>query len=651
MADDDKKDDGLTYEGSYLNTDLFSDTQLFGSELGSEPYKVDTSSIDQALSVIDAPAGGDIYDKRAALYRQEVLGGALRSQKNLDLFMGPTMNLLKKQNERLNARFQMEWDSTEKIDTTNIFGELTGNEMPITDEIIAISKQVKADMRAVQLLPENSPERRELRRRIQANQNVIVQFNEVNKNLFAIRNDMESNGTDVKSWSEGMSKAEIRMWHDIYNSDGKNMKVVDDGKGGKKVIWDDPGAIYYDFGDDTGGEMKGAYFKDEDSGNQSPLGVIHEIRNKFNYEGGMEDLKKDKEAVKKIQKALLEVMPNKNLGTTGENGDGVDGDWGDLTQAAYSKYFHSHKDLEKDYFNKNMDEGNKKAFMKRSEEGQHNIDLATISQTPPVRELEVMALGNKMEEATLKMLQNGNSSNEIETALGVMYDGLDIQQQKSLLFDGAGSTGKGEVDTNKFIESLLYAQTNLMINGKQKDYSKMSKSEQIIAVDNLKGNGMLKTYINPKTGEEESLRDIFKDYYMDEVTRMSKSAMPHQFDLSNNSYVFSLKNGTLSNKRGNKTPNMNKKLLDGEIGMSLSDMIQFTANMEGDHSGYWETEEKNKGKKDYKIKMIGTVPTVFYSYGGDWKKSSINMFKEGQSDASKKAYAALVAALSDYLIK
>ena len=72
MADDEKKDEKY-WEGLYINTDLYSDTQLFGSEISYEPYKVDTSGIDQALYQIDAPSAGNIYEKRAALYRQEVL--------------------------------------------------------------------------------------------------------------------------------------------------------------------------------------------------------------------------------------------------------------------------------------------------------------------------------------------------------------------------------------------------------------------------------------------------------------------------------------------------------------------------------------------------------------------------------------------------
>lgn len=661
MADD-KKNSGLTYEGSYLNTDLFSDTQLFGSELGSEPYSVDTSGIDQALSIIDAPGAGDIYDKRAALYRQEVLGGQLRNKKNWDLFMGPTMNLLKKRNDRLNAKAQMEWDSTEKLDETNIFGELTGNEMPITDEIIAISKQVKADIGAVQSLSQDDPKRRELRRRIEANQNVIVQFNEVNKNLFGIRNDMESNGTDIGSWSQNMSGAEIRMWHDIYNSDGKNMKVVDDGKGGKKVVWDDPGAIYYEFGEKAGEDNYQEHYRalkkksnEDKSEEENPLAVLYRLRNEY-HEGGLKN-QKDKEVIKEAQKALKELFPKMSLGTTGENGDGVDGDWGTKTEALYSKYFNSHKDLEKKHFNKTMSDHDKSheyqeihsfdgkvisdeikegGFMKRDDSGQYEIDLATITQTPPMREAEIMLLGIQMEEATLKLMQAGEDSYTIEKTIGVMYDGLDIQQQKSLLFDGADATGK-EIDTNKFIESLMYAQGD--------DYDKMSGPEKMKAVDNLKGNGMLKMYINPKTGEEEPLNQIFKDFYMKEVSKLAKSGMPQgppNLNKSGYSMSYDLQ-GNVTIKKTGKTYLNNLTINPGEITFNKLDIINMLGRdnimneLHPEADGWGITDRDSEYNSDYRLKKNGVLQ-YYEEDEGKWKNSSLNEnSSEKDNDIAREA--------------
>ena len=75
----------------------------------------------------------------------------------------------------------------------------------------------------------------------------------------------------------------------------KNIKIVDG-----KLIWTSTGVnIGYDISGDT---------KQDLLGTDSSLGIMHQIRNKYDYEGGMEDLKKIKEDVKSNTKKVIRTL-------------------------------------------------------------------------------------------------------------------------------------------------------------------------------------------------------------------------------------------------------------------------------------------------------------------------------------------------------
>ena len=239
-------------------------------------------------------------------------------------------------------------DKLPEFDDSTIFGHQSGNPMPIVEEIKNISKTTREDMRMLSRLNVNDERYDEIRKRIEKNQDAIVAFDAINEKLLEIRNSQDGREDDSQ-WSRGMDATTRKMWEDIYASNGQNIKIQDG-----KLVWTSTGVnVGYDISSDT---------KQDLLGTDSSLGIMHQIRNKYDYEGGMEDLKKNKEDVKTIQKKLLELYPKRNLGTTGDNSDGVDGNWGDLTQAAYSKYFRNKNKLEQKFYDKNLTYEEKKQF-------------------------------------------------------------------------------------------------------------------------------------------------------------------------------------------------------------------------------------------------------------------------------------------------
>jgi hypothetical protein len=298
MAEDNKKKDNLT------GLDQFSLDKIAGVKMGGiKPRAIDTGGVDKQIAALEKPAGGSVYDKMAARYRSQGEGAVLRTQKNLANLFSPTINLIQEREAAAQNRFTLLKDKLPEFDDSTIFGDQSGNPMPIVEEIKNISKITREDMRMLSRLNVNDERYDEIRKRIEKNQDAIVAFDAINEKLLEIRNSQDGR-EDESQWSRGMDPTTRKMWDDIYASNGQNIKIQDG-----KLVWTSTGVnVGYDISSDT---------KQDLLGTDSSLGIMHQIRNKYDYEGGMEDLKKNKEDVKTIQKKLLELYPKRNLGTTG----------------------------------------------------------------------------------------------------------------------------------------------------------------------------------------------------------------------------------------------------------------------------------------------------------------------------------------------
>ena len=144
-----------------------------------QPKKIDNTAIDTQISQIEKPSGGSVYDKMAARYRSQGEAKVLRTQKNLTNLFSPTINLIKEREAAAESRFTLLKDKMPEFDDSTIFGNQSGNEMPIKDYVMGISKSVKEDLRMLSRLNINDERYDEVKKRVEKNQDAIVNFDEI----------------------------------------------------------------------------------------------------------------------------------------------------------------------------------------------------------------------------------------------------------------------------------------------------------------------------------------------------------------------------------------------------------------------------------------------------------------------------------------
>jgi len=222
-----------------INEDLLN---MFKSNLSTMTTpKVDTSAVDEQIKNLSTPASSSVYDKQAALYRMQGSGRVLEIQKNIDLAITPAFELYKTRKAAADAEFQMRTENMPDYDDTNIFGEINGTTIPLSDEIKNVSNSLKEDYRLISNLNPNDPRYEEARKRIEQSEKIIVNYDAVNKKLFDIRNGKDRDTGDaitqipLDEWSDGMELYERQMWQDIYAGVGSNIKNIDG-----NLFWVDP---------------------------------------------------------------------------------------------------------------------------------------------------------------------------------------------------------------------------------------------------------------------------------------------------------------------------------------------------------------------------------------------------------------------------
>jgi len=183
-----------------------------------------SAQIDKEIASLSKPnQQNNVYSKLAAMYEQQGVGAVLRTQKNISNLFGPALDLYKQRKNAADEAFATNLENSPEVDDSFIFGELDGTPMPITDEIRGLSDVIRQDLRDLSYLNPTDPRYADLRKNIEENQDKIVKFNDLNKKLLNIRNSE----VDRSKWSASMKDEEVRMWDDIYNSKGENIKIID----------------------------------------------------------------------------------------------------------------------------------------------------------------------------------------------------------------------------------------------------------------------------------------------------------------------------------------------------------------------------------------------------------------------------------------
>ena len=163
---------------------------LFESSLEtdfSKPKKLDTSALEEQIQKIQTPTSSNVYDKLAALYRQETQGRSLRETTDLQRALLPAAELYRQREEEANERFAELVEQIPTFDDSTLYGEKTGG-VGFESEIMGASNEIRNDLRLLSRLNPADPRYSELAQKVRQKQNNIIKYNDLNQKLLDIRN-------------------------------------------------------------------------------------------------------------------------------------------------------------------------------------------------------------------------------------------------------------------------------------------------------------------------------------------------------------------------------------------------------------------------------------------------------------------------------
>ena len=519
--------------------DPFSDKSMFAVDKG-----IDTTDIDKAISGLEKPASGSVYDKLAARYRSQGAGAVLRTQKNLANLFLPTVNLIQEREADALARYTLFKQGLEDFDDSTIFGQADGSEMPIVDEIKSLANMTKEDMRELSRLNPADERYDVLAKKIQKNNEAIANFDDINQKLLEIRNAQDGSD-DASQWSKGMTQTERDMWMDIYTGKGNNIKIQD----GKLVWTDTRGETKYNF--------EGGHYEDdkyEALKRSGPLGDLafwsrdrHGEQKTFNNGEKGNDVD------------YMQMWLNDG-GFTDADGNKLkeDGVWGPKSQAAYDEYLAKKDDLEQAYFDENLSEEDKKKYGVTTGVGETKvIDLNNISGGPTMIQNDATIVERKIQGGVQDLINSGvgiDDPNYQRTVKSMIFQ---LNQTgpagiKSLIFDGL-NTDDDDIftseNTNSFIEGII---ANNAEELGIKDPKNITEQELESAIEKLKEGDVTIQYDNGE-GKKESLQKQFLNWYKGQIDAKVEAGVKSKFSTTTGE----LKNENVTNNK-NKGGKINK---------------------------------------------------------------------------------------------
>ena len=522
MAEETTNKDNIDVNYPFSNKGMFTVDEGLGAVMGAnQPKTVDTTDIDKAISGLEKPASGSVYDKLAARYRSQGAGAVLRTQKNLSNLFLPTVNLIQEREAAALARYTLLKQGLEDFDDSTIFGQADGSQMPIVDEIKGLANMTKEDMRELSRLNPTDERYDVLAKKIQKNNEAIANFDDINQKLLEIRNAQDGSD-DASQWSKGMTQTERDMWMDIYTGKGNNIKIQD----GKLVWTDTRGETKYNF---EGGHYEDDKYK---ALKGSALGSLafwsrdrHGEQKTFNNGEKGNDVD------------YMQMYLNEN-GFTDADGNKLkeDGVWGPKSQAAYDEYLAKKDDLEQAYFDENLSEEDKQKYGSTVEGSVGRtkvIDLNNISGGPTMIENAATITERKIQGGVQDLINSGvdiNDPNYQRTVKSMIYQ---LNQTgpagiKSLIFDGL-NTDDDDIftseNTNSFIEGVI---ANNAGEFGIKDPENMTEQELESAIEKLKEGDVTIQYYNDK-GQKESLQRQYLHWYKSQIDSKVEAGVKSKF--------------------------------------------------------------------------------------------------------------------------
>ena len=194
---------------------------LFESSLEtdfSKPKTLDTSVLEEQIQKIQTPTSSNVYDKLAALYRQETQGRSLRETTDLQRVLLPAAELYRQREEEANERFAELVEQIPTFDDSTLYGEKTGG-VGFESEIMGVSNEIRNDLRLLSRLNPADPRYSELAQKVRQKQNNIIKYNDLNQKLLDIRNSE----IDPSEISNVYSQAEKQAYRDILLGKSENI--------------------------------------------------------------------------------------------------------------------------------------------------------------------------------------------------------------------------------------------------------------------------------------------------------------------------------------------------------------------------------------------------------------------------------------------
>ena len=586
MAEETTKKDNIDVNDPFSDKGMFNVDKGLGALMGAKGVKgVDTSNIDKAISGLEKPASGSVYDKLAARYRSQGAGAVLRTQKNLANLFLPTINLIQEREADALARYTLLKQGLEDFDDSTIFGQADGSEMPIVDEIKSLANMTKEDMRELSRLNPADERYDVLAKKIQKNNEAIAKFDEINQKLLEIRNSQDGSA-DASQWSKGMTQTEINMWMDIYTGKGNNIKIQDG-----KLVWTDTRANIgegpkviedmmssTELGKTTNViEGLSEHFEGDGSGRYENLSEVHQAPeselNQSSIDGGYiyqsgtwddggtnwqdeqgnivtqkeydnlssEEQKKYKQyrqaGASKDDVRLVNMNKQRfliNLGYLGKtNADGssaIDGVFGENSKDAERRYLEDRAKLVEESKNKYS---KTKEAAKTASGKTKVIDLNNISGGPTMIQNDATIVERKIQGGVQDLINSGvdiDDPNYQRTVKSMIYQ---LNQTgpagiKSLIFDGLNTDDDdifSSENTNSFIEGVI---ANNAEELGIKDPENMTEQELESAIEKLKEGGVTIQYDNGE-GKKESLQKQFLSWYKGQIDAKVEAGVKSKF--------------------------------------------------------------------------------------------------------------------------
>ena len=482
-------------------------TPLKQSELPASADMLAQDFIGDIDAYVQQTSGGNIWEKQAALYRQEALKPVLTAFNIRNVFTD-AINQQAAAEQIRDTQLKDYLDNNPEIDESLLF---PGIEDVATDIMKSGNMTYREVVGKLAGMNVNHPDYDKLTKQLNTINNNSAQLKLDNTKLLAIKNEIKAQG--FEKFTEGMNSEKRLMYEDIMYGRGENFKNIDG-----KLVWQNPGTKEIIGIDETkstefdAGSLENKLkqinnpsisYLDKSLSNPSRDGKS--THKDLHLEG---IINPTEEYAMRLQQHLVNL--GYNLGTTGDNNDGVDGDWGKLSKAAMKLYLEE-REKGTGKIGSLIDDYRKGQFSVTTTGEYEPIEVSSMSgdinSIMPDKLAENESFKLQMQ---VRNLQTWDKS-QMMYRIGIMFDEIEDSGIKSLLFDGRkvilpngqakiGTGLHGLPDTSPFFEEWYAANGITSEEDKLKEYNRIR--EEGIGV--LGTNGV-------------SVKDAFAEWYHDKV--------------------------------------------------------------------------------------------------------------------------------------